>query len=397
MKITIIDSTLREGEQTPGVAFTAEEKVEIVRLLADAGVTHFDAATAESSDEDAHFIAMAMDQVPDVKLGVSCRLRPSALRLAAATGAADLFVIVPTSDIHLEKRLRMSQSDLLEELTGAIADRPDPCPRINIALEDAFRTTPYFILQCIEKALEAGATRFFVSDTVGTTTPRGVRRMVRTVMSEFRDRIELGTHFHNDFGLATANTLAALEEGATLPTASVNGLGERAGIADLAQVAASARKLLGATHTVRLDRMRAVSTQLARLTGITVSQNSPITGHNAFQHTSGIHVHGMLIDPATYEALDGQCFGAKTELILGKQSGRHHLRHLLDEAGLEAPDDLVEALLQQVKAEAANPRRREALRAFSDRFDDLNKRVLPVDWSLLLEWLKRRAGKTTES
>lgn len=397
MKITIIDSTLREGEQTPGVAFTAEEKVEIVRLLADAGVTHFDAATAESSEEDARFIKMAADQVAGIQLGVSCRLLPSAMEVAATSGAHDLFVMVPTSDIHLEKRLRMSQGELLEELAGAIEGRPEPGPRINIALEDAFRTTPYFILQCIEKALEAGATRFFVSDTVGTTTPRGVRRMVRTVMNEFRGRIELGTHFHNDFGLATANTLAALEEGATLPTASVNGLGERAGIADLAQVAAAAKKLLGASHSVHLDKMRAVSAQLARLTGIIVAQNSPLTGHNAFQHTSGIHVHGMLIDPATYEALDGKCFGARTELILGKQSGRHHLRHLLDEAGLDAPDDLVEALLQQVKAEASDPRRREALRAFSDRLDDLNKRVLPIDWNLLLEWLKRRAARPTES
>ena len=216
--------------------------------------------------------------------------------------------------------------------------------------------------------------------------------MVRTVMGEFHERIVLGTHFHNDFGLATANTLAALEEGATLPTASVNGLGERAGIADLAQVAAAAKKLLAATHTVRLDRVRALSTHLARLTGIVVSQNAPVTGHNAFRHTSGIHVHGMLTDPSTYEALDGKCFGTNTELILGKHSGRHHLRHLLDESGLDAPEELVEDLLQQVKAEAADPRRREALRAFADRYDDLNRRVLPVDWSLLLEWLKRRGG-----
>ncbi|MBM4356072.1 MAG: homocitrate synthase [Deltaproteobacteria bacterium] len=381
-RLVLVDNTLREGEQTPGVAFSAEQKLEILGLLVAAGITFVDAAFPESSEDERRFLGLAALRFPDVALGASCRLRAGSLQLAADSGARELFVVVPVSDMHLEQRLGLDRERLLARMAEALVP---PLPaRVNVALEDAFRADPTFVLQAVRRAVELGASRIFLADTVGVVLPWEVGGLVGQVLEALPSGTALGTHFHNDFGLATANTLAALTAGATHPTAAVNGLGERAGNSDLAQVAAAAELLLGRPAGVRLDRLRHLSARIAELTGIVVPQTAPLTGFNAFRHTSGIHVHGMLRDRHTYEGADPERFGTEHSLVLGRHSGRRHLRHLLP--GLS--EKRLGQLLQAVKLRALRRERGDGAAELLDRLDRFNRECLGIGEEELAELLE---------
>jgi len=370
-RITIVDNTLREGEQTPGVAFSVDDKLAIMNLLLDAGITFFDAAFPESAREEKEFVARARLEIPNASIGATCRLIRRSMEAAIDVGAMELFVIVPTSDVHLEKRLQISRSQMLEmmsrELAGIAADAS-----VNIALEDAFRADEDFLFEVLDASRSVGATRVFLADTVGVVLPWKVRELVGRIRSHLPPELAIGTHFHNDFGLALANSLAAIEAGATHPTASMNGLGERAGNTDLTQLSAATRFLLNRSCPVKLDRLRTVGEFLMKKTGILVSQTAPFTGFNAFRHTSGIHVHGFLSDRKTYEAIDPSDLGARSQLVLGKHSGRSHIRHLLaDRVGLT--EEQVGKILRKVKESSLLPehsaRRAELYEAYT-RFNN---------------------------
>jgi isopropylmalate/homocitrate/citramalate synthase len=214
--------------------------------------------------------------------------------------------------------------------------------------------------------------------------PPRVREVVGRVRAALGEGVEVGTHFHNDFGLALANTLVALEAGATCPTAAVNGLGERAGNTDLAQLAAATACLLRLSHGVDLGKLRELSREVERRTGILVGQNAAVVGHNAFTHTSGIHVHGMLRDASTYEPIDPALFGACARLALGKHSGRNHIRHLLggDAGGSEAR---VGAVLAAVKRMAVSRSRKEAALRLAEEFERFNREVLTLETREVLD------------
>jgi len=390
-EIVLVDNTLREGEQTPGVAFSVEDKLAHVRAMVDCGVTHFDAAVPESGPDEMEFLRRVRTEVPAAAVGASCRLIRKSIEQALDAGVKELFVIVPVSDVHLQKRLHLTRAELLEKVAGDLRAVGAQAV-LNIALEDGFRADEGFLMQAADAAAGVAAARVFLADTVGIELPPNVESRVARVRERLPTGIALGTHFHNDFGLAVANTLAAIRAGATFATAAVNGLGERAGNTDIAVLAAAIRLLMRLPCSVRLDRLRGQSLRVMDITGILVSQTSPVTGYNAFRHTSGIHVHGVLSDPATYEAVAPEQFGAQSQLVLGKHSGRAHLRHLL--RGKASPDDERMLRLLAAAKQCAQARRNpERIRKFVEEFLRFNQDELGMDSEELLPLLDEKKGQ----
>jgi isopropylmalate/homocitrate/citramalate synthase len=388
--IVVVDNTLREGDQTPGVAFSVEQKLEILSLLVSAGVTVFDAALPESSGSEVEFLKEASRRFPSIRLGASCRMIRSALEHAVAAGANELYAIVPVSDLHLFRRLKISREDLLrgidEQLSGIASSAT-----LNIALEDSLNADPGFLRTAVERCADVGASRVFVADTLGSALPERVAAVTRAVRAALPPGVAVGCHFHNDFGLALANALAAIGAGATFPTAGVNGLGERAGNTDLAQLVAALRLLLHVDCPVRLDRVRDLSWRVCRMTGVLVSQNAPVTGFNAFRHTSGIHVDGMLKDRSTYGAIDPADFGQKEQLVLGKHSGRAHIAHLLKEEVHDDPELMAELVARVKRLAEQRAGSREAA-ALADAFEAFNRQSLGLALEDLLRSIDEENG-----
>lgn len=387
-KMTIIDNTLREGEQTPGVAFTIDEKLEVVRALSGAGVTLFDAAFPESSEQERKFVKVALSEVPEARIGASCRLLAGSMENAVKCGAKELFVIVPVSDLHLEKRLKISRAGQLGFLKTELAAFGGGAD-VNIVLEDAFRGDADFVIECMARACDYGAARIFLADTVGMVHPLVSAGLVRRARETVPAAVEIGTHYHNDLGLALANTLFSVEAGATCLTAAVNGLGERAGNTDIAQLCAAATLLSEFGHSVDMTKLRRISALVESKTGILVSQTAPITGYNAFRHTSGIHVHGMLEDPRTYEAVDPVMFNTSSELVLGKHSGRRHVRSLMASAGINGKFS-EEALLAEIKDASHHPGKKKAAAELLDLYSAFNERNLGLSEAGFLELVKEK-------
>jgi isopropylmalate/homocitrate/citramalate synthase len=374
--ITLVDNTLREGEQTPGVALSVRDKMELAAALVESGINFLDGALPESFADEKEFLRLASREFPDLRLGASTRLIRDSILRARDNGAGEVFVIVPISDVHLEKRLKIDRNTLLERMETQLASVATQVS-INIALEDAFRASPEFLIRTVQKARELGAARVFLSDTVGMVAPWQVEPVVRAVSMTAGGDLGIGTHFHNDMGLALANTLAAIRAGATFPTAALNGLGERAGNTDIMHLAATVRFLLDEDPQVDLPTLRKAAALAMKKTGILVAQNTPITGHNAFRHTSGMHVHGWLEDRETYEGIAPKEVGAQAQLVLGKHSGRAHLRHLLGAAG-KLPEDQLDTLLRQVKRLCVGEGKEERIAGIIDNFQQFNNEVLGI-------------------
>lgn len=372
--MTLIDNTLREGEQTPGVAFSVADKMELAAELIAAGIDFLDAAMPESFVDEKEFLRLASKEFPDVRLGASTRLIRESILRAHEEGAREVFVIVPISDVHILKRLKTTRDGLLARMESQLSSVASQVS-VNIALEDAFRASPEFLIRAVQQARDLGASRVFLSDTVGMVSPWQVEPVVHAVRMAAGGKLGIGVHFHNDMGLALANTLTAIRAGADYPTAALNGLGERAGNTDLVQLAAASRFLLLRETGVRIDLLRDAALTVMRKTGILLAQNAPITGHNAFRHTSGMHVHGMLEDKGTYEGIAPESIGASSQLVLGKHSGRSHLRHLLPSDANLSPQQLSK-LLHSIKRHSISDEKDERISQLVEAFEQFNRTTL---------------------
>ncbi|MDP6946270.1 MAG: hypothetical protein QF464_19130, partial [Myxococcota bacterium] len=285
-RLHMVDCTLREGEQAAGVWFSVEEKLLLVDALARAGVRILDAGMPAVSGDERAFLSAAVGRT-EAKIGASVRARSEEVLLALECGVDEVFVICPVSQLHRQKRLGLSERDLEDRVTALVETVKSAGKTCNIVAEDASRAEQPVLIHALGRALEAGADRLFLCDTVGCWTPSKTSSVVAAVRSAFPSAA-LGVHCHNDFGMATANTVAAVEAGCNYPTATINGVGERAGNASLLEVALAGERLLGRDVRLDLDSLREVSTLVERLTGLLVPQHQPIVGFNAFRHESGI-------------------------------------------------------------------------------------------------------------
>lgn len=348
-RIKIVDGTLREGEQSPGVFFTKEEKLQIAAELDRIGVPLLDVGMPSVSAEERDAISAIAREGLGASIGVSIRLSRDEVDQALACGVGEVFVICPVSPLHLRYRLAMDEEAVRGLAEDVVLYACQKGLLVNFVAEDASRAEIPFLCDFLRRAHHWGARRAFICDTVGVMEPFGMKDLVKRVRHEVSREMELGVHCHNDFGLATANTLAAIEAGAEYPSVTVNGIGERAGNPPLQEVVVALENVLHRAHGIDMQGLHALSQLVERCSGILVSPHAPIVGLNAFRHESGIHVDGILKKSDTYEGIDPHEVGKNPSFVLGKHTGTGAIRHLLKERGYEANEEELREILRRIK------------------------------------------------
>lgn len=345
----IIDGTLREGDQAPGVWLDPADKLRIFHLLDAAGVAVVDAGMpAISEGERALLRALSAVENRRARVAASVRALPEEIALAQACGVDEVFVIFPVSALHRE-RLGVDLARWRRLGEDALAACRRAGLTANLVLEDASRADPADLTEAVTLGRRHGADRLMICDTVGVLTPSRAQALVRLVREAAGAELALGTHFHDDFGMATANTLAAVEAGAHWPSVTVNGVGERAGNAPLAEVAAGAALLLDRGLGIDLQLLTPLAEVVEAATGVLRAPNAPVVGAWTFDHESGIHVHGVLKDPRNYEPLPPEAVGRARRLRLGKHTGRAGLSAFAHDRGLPDTPAVVEQVLHHLK------------------------------------------------
>jgi 2-isopropylmalate synthase len=356
--ITIFDTTLRDGEQSPGIALQPHEKAEIAEQLERLGVDVIEAGFAISSPGDFEGIRAVARTVERTTVAALARTArddvDAAVEALADARRSRLHVFIATSPIHMERKLRLEPAEVLGQARAAVESARGRVDEVEFSAEDATRSDPGFLAGVCRAAIEAGATTINLPDTVGYCLPAeyaGFLAEVRRHCPEL-DRITLSVHCHNDLGLATANTLAGIAAGARQVECTVNGIGERAGNAALEEVVMALRVRAGEFGVgvgVDVAEIGPSSALVSRLTGYAVQRNKAIVGANAFAHEAGIHQDGMLKDTATYQIIDPTELGLTMTLPLGKHSGRHAFARACAEAGISLDDDELRAAFQRFK------------------------------------------------
>lgn len=360
--VTVLDTTLRDGEQAPGIALNPDQKLRIAQQLELLGVDVIEAGFPVSSEGDfeaVHRIARQLDQPV-----VAAMARTSVSDVDRTWEAIKdanrprFHIFLATSQLHMEHKLRMSEEEVLVAVKTGVGRAREYTDDVEYTAEDATRSDPDFLMRVLTTAVDAGASTVNVPDTVGYATPSAYGALVRRVVAEVKaghDHVTVSTHCHNDLGLAVANSLAAVEAGASQVEATINGIGERAGNASLEEVvmALSVRSDVYGVET-RLDTTRLFETSqmVSQETGFPVQYNKAVVGRNAFAHESGIHQHGVLRNRATYEIMDPASVGhSGKSIVMGKHSGRAALKHSLATMGVDLnPPAFEKAFLNMKKA-----------------------------------------------
>lgn len=358
-KIYIFDTTLRDGEQSPGVNLNTKEKVEIALQLEKLGVDRIEAGFPAASPGDlaaVNAVARAVKNATIIGLSRSREQDIDAVR-EALKGAEDpcIHLFLATSPIHRKHKLRMEKEQVLEAADRAIRYAKQYFGKIEFSPEDAGRTELDFLCQVTDMAIKAGATVVNIPDTVGYMNPQEFGNIFKTLKENVPniETIQLSAHCHDDLGMATANALAAILNGADQVEGTINGIGERAGntaIEEIAMALATRPDFFGAQTTLNLKEIAKTSRLVSKLTGMVVPGNKAIVGANAFAHESGIHQDGMLKEKTTYEIISPDTIGLReSKLVLGKHSGRHAFREKLIDLGYELGDEAVNAAFAKFK------------------------------------------------
>jgi 2-isopropylmalate synthase len=359
-RITIFDTTLRDGEQSPGIALSPDEKVEIAQALERLGVDVIEAGFAASSPGDFEGVRAVGAAVSRPTVACLARTRTEDLdaaveALAGARGRTRIHIFLATSPIHMQRKLGLEPPEVVEHARFAVSYVAGRVDEVEFSCEDATRSEPAFVAEVCRTAIEAGATTINLPDTVGYSMPEEHAQFIRDIrrLCPELERVTLSVHCHDDLGLAVANTLAGLSAGAAQVECTVNGIGERAGNAALEEVVMALRvraDLLGCETGVDVGEIGRASQLVSELTGYAVQRNKAIVGASAFAHEAGIHQDGMLKDAATYQIMDPGELGLTMTLPLGKHSGRHAFRRACEDAGISLTDIDLTAAFQRFKA-----------------------------------------------
>jgi len=358
--VRIFDTTLRDGEQAPGAGLTAAEKLEVARQLARLKVDVIEAGFPAASNGDFEAVhRIAKETKGGIGVAALARCRDGdpqrAIEAIKVAERPHLHVFIATSDIHLKHKLRMDRDEALAEAVRWVRHGREKLGRdaeIEFSAEDASRTDPEYLMQVYEAVVEAGASTVNIPDTVGYAIPAEFGLLVERVVRLVGDQATVSVHCHNDLGLATANTLAAVQAGARQVEVTINGLGERAGNASLEEVVMALRtrptQFPDLGSGVQTEHLTAASRLVSYLTGFAVQPNKAIVGGNAFAHESGIHQDGVIKNPLTYEIMTPQSVGlAGSSLTIGKLSGRRGLGGKLKELGYELDGAALDAVYRQ--------------------------------------------------
>jgi len=356
-KVEIFDTTLRDGEQSPGASMDDHQKIEVAQQLERLGVDVIEAGFPIASEQEFEGVKKVAKLIKGPRIAALARAsRPDIERAAAAIEKAErpvLHTFIATSAIHMEHKLQMTPDQVLENAEGSVRLAKSLIDRVEFSAEDATRSDWDFLVRISQAAIDAGADVVNLPDTVGYTTPEEIRGMFEHVIGNVKngEHVIFSTHNHNDLGLAVANALAALEGGARQIECTINGIGERAGNTSLEEcvMAMKTRQdVLPYETGINTKEITNASKVLSNITGLVVSYNKPIVGRNAFAHEAGIHQHGMIANQMTYEIMTPESIGrSKSDLVLGKHSGKAGLAKRCEELGYELGSDEVAQLYEK--------------------------------------------------
>jgi len=344
-RVIIFDTTLRDGEQSPGCSMNLAEKLRMARQLDRLGVEVIEAGFPIASDGDFEAVqAIAKEIRGPVIAALARTTRDDILRAASAISEAArprIHIFLATSDIHLQHKLRITREEALRQAREAVTLARSLSDDVEFSPEDATRTDLDFLCAVVEAVIDAGASTVNIPDTVGYTTPREFTQIIETIRTKVQgiERARISVHCHNDLGLAVANTIAALEAGARQVECTINGIGERAGNASLEEIVMALRvrhDVMPFATGIATHELYPASQLLTELTGVAVQPNKAIVGRNAFAHEAGIHQDGVIKNRLTYEIMTPQSVGVPdSKLVLGKHSGRHALGLRCEQLGYE--------------------------------------------------------------
>jgi len=358
-RIMVFDTTLRDGEQSPGCSMNLTEKVELARQLEKLGVDVMEAGFAIASPMDFKSVQAIAAAVSRCTVASLARCTKGDIDAAwdAVREAAHprIHVFLATSEIHMRYKLRMTREEVLACIGEMVAYARSKCPDIEFSAEDASRSDRAFLAECYSRAVASGASTLNVPDTVGYSTPQEMAELIAYLRRNVAgiEQAALSVHCHNDLGMAVANTLACVQAGATQVECTVNGIGERAGNASLEEVVMALktrRDIYQAETGIQTRQIYRTSKLLSSITGVPIQPSKAIVGANAFAHESGIHQHGVLANAQTYEIMKSEDVGIpQNTMVLGKHSGKHALRDKLSSMGYELDDAELDEVFSRFK------------------------------------------------
>ena len=348
-RVRLFDTTLRDGEQAPGIALSAADKVRIAAALDDLGVDMMEAGFAASSEIEQDVLKQVMDMGPKAQVYSLSRSVKSDVDAVLKTGVPYIHTFIATSPLHMQYKLKMTPEQVKEKAVSTIEYARDHGLEVMFSCEDATRSDLDFMKEICVAAQEAGASSINLPDTVGVIVPQGMAYIV----SEMRKvlKVPISMHCHNDMGLAVANTLAGVEAGAEICHVTMSGIGERTGNAALEEVAVNLFANYG-IEAISLQKIGPVSKLVERITGFPIAYNKPVIGRNAFAHESGIHVHGVMANTLTYEPFKPEMVGEERHIVIGKHSGEHSVRGRLEALGIRMPEEHMPELMAAIKEAA---------------------------------------------
>ncbi len=351
----LIDSTLREGAQSVGVHFCRKEKIAIIKLLIAVGIEEIELGLATDRQRMANLLHTCHKLESKTRFALWCRCRKDDIRAAAQLRPDVLSLSIPTSDLHLERRLLRNRQWAMESMRNAITQaRAAKLPYISVGFEDASRANPNFLKELAREATRAGANRIRLADTVGTCSPARTQEMVRDLRKD--TPLAIGVHIHNDFGMATANTIAALEAGADWGDVSVLGLGERSGMAKLEEVAGFLA-IQNRRPGYRADLLKTLCATVSRAATRTIEPHHPVIGEAIFTCETGLHLQGLLHEPSTYEPFAPELVGSERQLLFGVKVGQRAVEGLLASQKQTATPTMLKKLTESIRQRAKTNQR----------------------------------------
>ncbi|OPY41479.1 MAG: (R)-citramalate synthase CimA [Methanoregulaceae archaeon PtaU1.Bin066] len=342
--IRFFDTTLRDGEQTPGVSLNPGQKLEIATMISDIGVHVVEVGSVAASDGEREALRLISDAGLNAEVCTYVRAVSQDIDSAADYGADSVHLVIPVSDLHIEKKMRKTRAQICEMAFSAVTYARERGLIVELSGEDASRADPAFLREIYAGGLERGAERLCFCDTVGLLTPERVAEVIPQLCLA-----PLSIHCHDDLGMAMANTVAALRAGAGCAHVTVNGIGERAGNTPLEELVMTLELLYRHPTGIRTEEIYRLSSLVSRMTGVPLPTNKAIVGEMAFTHESGIHAHGVLREPSTYEPVPPERVGRKRRIMLGKHSGSASVEAALAEMHYHPDESQLKEILKRIK------------------------------------------------